>query len=211
MRESRKLYPLLILVTIALCSVAAGSNFFIRKATSQDNRPKTSLRAEPEPALEGRVFGVMDSTLVSDDRKTVLAHPAPNVHLVFDVPEAHKGSTAGCKGDDCTVSVFLPAAARRELTSIWTAMLGYLYRSKIEGIPDAKTQINEDREMLTMIIRTEGELQKLTISTPGGRRLLSKGEAESLVRFYRVSAEDLIDKVIQYKKSQMDRKNSSGT
>jgi len=90
-------------------------------------------------------------------------------------------------------------------------MLGYLYRSKIEGIPDAKTQINEDREMLTMIIRTEGELQKLTISTPGGRRLLSKGEAESLVRFYRVSAEDLIDKVIQYKKSQMDRKNSSGT
>lgn len=183
-----------VLVTIWFWVVVA-DNIVRGQARSQESRPVLTIQKNNRPALEGTVVGDLDPLAFKRDKPkaSVLAHPTPRVFLIFNQPGRQSDSKSSAANHDRPIRVALSPSAKRELTPLWKALLAYLYESKVEGVADAKTQASVDGAILRSIMMTEARLQQLPVNAPDGRRSFSANEAESIVKFLSMSADNLVE------------------
>jgi hypothetical protein len=155
----------------------------------------------PAPAFQGVAGGELALFKHQENnlKASVLAHPVPEVWLVFAVPaESEKPQGIG-NASVATVKVELPQEAEQTIQSQWELVLARQYEREVVGLRDVKSGISNDVAVANSFLNTGRELQKLLINAPDGKRNISQDEAYSIASFINASAVDVIKQVKKYK------------
>ncbi len=154
------------------------------------------------PAIQGKATGkVLPFSHKGGNLKSeILAHPVPEVWLVFPAAET-SAKTASSDPNNLTVKVELPPEASSELQLQWkTALAFYYYEAKPEGATTPDSDVKESLAYAKSFGDTERKLYAMQIDTPTGKRNISFDEAGDIVAFIGASAGNLVKQATQQAK-----------
>lgn len=194
------LIPLTLIFTLA--AKCDNSLSVMQEAQSHSNMGVRVVAIQsPAPALQGMAGGetALFNHPANDLKASVLAHPVPQVWLVFPVlSEAHRARAIDNPSLP-TIKVDLPQEAAPTIQAQWEVVLACQYERDVTGIQNAQSGMNFDIAVANSFLHTRRELQKLSIDAPDGRRNISQDEADSIASFINASAVDVIKQARQYK------------
>ena len=171
-----------------------------QSADAQINANTVIVAAEPVPgpALQGRVEGkvLLFDFKGQDLRANALAHPPPEVWLVFPTGKGHAQSTEEV---DSGVKVELPLEAQKLVREQWETALPAIYDWELGDVPSV-----ESRRLLTVYIiqssmKASRELRKVMIEAPDGRRPMASDEATDVASFVGKAAFDVVQQAKKFK------------
>ena len=204
----KSLLPILVVLVLPLASCSHSPNSAqetrnsptittgggaISTPTPDPNIPRNTAGGGGVPTPDpnhGKAAGeLLPFKLTSEDlRAAVLAHPVPEMWLVFPASmEPVPKQDDSVSGSALTIRVELPPEAKKALSSYWRYLLS----------------VRRDTSLVDMINTrndTFRELQKIELDSPSGRRTIARDEAEELVEFIGKAELDLMDQVAPYRK-----------
>lgn len=207
-KQQRRMFTLTVALALAVitCALVVVFSYFFSSqqstvgSQSEQESPKrqAQFRAvepppEPAPEAEGKAVGTIKPFKPARNlESSLLAHPAPDIWLVFPDPQGREPSDSDvtAKGS-VAIRVALPAAAKRLLRDHWKATCAYYYTA-LASKSDQSSRI----ERRVARIMTNGfvvyKLSQLAIDAPGGRRNMTTNEAGKVVELLDKFADDLL-------------------
>jgi len=169
---------------------------FTQNAKSQTGVTVAVTRG-PHPAWEGKAAGdVRPFERNNDDlRIALLSQPVPEVWLEF-AESQREGQPARqpSEGKEPIIQVVLPPEAKAILKSFWEEALKFDYNETFARAKTAQEGFDRDMAWSRYHSASEGELQKVEIAAPDGRRAISDVEARDLLVFAHKASISLVKK-----------------